>query len=505
MGGALRVLAVLILAILFLIPVALPAAGRGEEDLENVRALRRRLTPDAEEVIWRFAVGVVVAEGASPTDHPLFGSFVRVLQDTVEGIPERYLSAEERGSWGERVVHDQRRRLLGRIDRRVETLDRRSLESGAADTAVSAGTVRADPEYRSLREELRILELLRQEPLEIPETAQLRAVREEFRYRRVLHGPAATADALDVDTLLYLLVDPVEDLLFLRVRAYHRLTGVDREVLRLVATPEDMPRRLEGSRRALVQELTGRDLAALEVSVVDAVGMPEETARIRLGDELLAMGRLEEPFLLPGEYRVRASTDDGRTVEEVLQLQEGERRVVSLSLPETTARTVRIETTPPGARVYQGALWVGITPVEIPRPSVPREFTISLRGYYDSRVQLGPDSPDRVRRSLVTTDTDWYGQVTESRTRFYRSFGAFALSLGVPILINGMYQNMGGLFPGGVARSDLSASAQDDALSQANALLVGYYAGVGLSTALFGNMVWRLVQYIRTAQEYHVR
>ncbi|MCG8478014.1 MAG: hypothetical protein MI724_02885, partial [Spirochaetales bacterium] len=139
------------------------------------------------------------------------------------------------------------------------------------------------------------------------------------------------------------------------------------------------------------------------------------------------------------------------------------------------------------------------------RPTQETSYTIAREGYYDSRVVVGPDSPSRIERVLIAADGDWVESVERSRDRFYRSFGAFVLSVGVPILINGVYQNYTGLYPGGVARSDLSQEEQDRLQPQVDALFYGYYVGIGLSAGLFANMIWRLVDYVQTAQGYHTR
>lgn len=476
------------------------AAGRGEEDSQAVAELRRRLVP--EDLSWSYAVGVVVAEEYTDAHRPQLGSFVRIVADAIGGAPVRYLSSGERLRLAERIIQEEERRLVRRIDERRELLDRRYLTSSARDPINPHAE---DAQLHALRQELRILGMVEPDQLSLPETATLHPVDDEHRYRRVLQTPAALAGELDVDTLLYLTVVPLDELLFLRVHSYDSLSGRTREIVRLIGSAEDMPRLLEAADTLLVGEVAAREPAGLIVTVSDEKGMPDDSARIRLNGELLGVGRLDERFLPPGEYSLSVVTGDGREVRETIELDGGERRTLAITLPSITRAVVRIESDPPGAHVYEGALWSGMTPLEIFRPAQPREYTISMKGHYDSRVQLGPDSPDRVHRSLVPTETDWYASVTNSRDRFYRSFGAFALSLSVPILINGMYNNLGGLFPGGVARSDLTEAEEDAYLARADRLLMGYYVGVGLSTTLFANMVWRVVQYVRTAQEYHDR
>ncbi|TVR69152.1 MAG: hypothetical protein EA427_08990 [Spirochaetaceae bacterium] len=476
------------------------AMGRGETDQDRARAMRRDLTP--EEVVWRYALGTVVAEDHSQADRLQLGSYVRILEDALSDVPLRYLTVGEQRSWSDRIIRQERLRLRRNLDERTQTLDRGRLESGVEHPD---NRWEEDTRVRELLESLRILGIVEGGPLRLPETARLELVRGEHQYRRILAGPAAAADGRNVDMLLYLTVVSLEDLLFLRIRSYNRLAGTDREIARIVATAEEMPRRLEDMAGVLTREVSGRELADLLVQVTDSEGMPEESARIRLNDTLVGVGRAEERFLLPGEYSVSIATGDGRQVSQSVLLTAGEQRRLLVELPPHRGGMIRLESDPPGAKVYQGALWSGETPLDVPRPTESREYTLSMKGYYDSRVQLGPDSPSRVSRNLVHTDTDWYGEVTDTRNRFYRSFGAFALSLSAPILLNGMYQNLGGLFPGGEARSDLTAEEQEKYLGRANTILVGYYVSFGLSTALFGNMVWRLTQYIRTAQEYHYR
>lgn len=481
-------------------PVLLPAMGRGETDEGKVRAMRRDLTP--EELVWRYAVGVVVTEEYAEEDRLQLGAYVRIVENALRDAPLRYLTDRERGGWSDRLLREERRRLRTNLDERFQTLDRSRLEQGSG-----TGETRREEDLRvrELREALRILDLVAEDPLILPAEAQLELVREDHQYRRLLAGPRAAAETRDVDLLLYLSVVPVEELLFLRIRSYNRFTRIDREIARVVASPEDMPRRLEERVAALVREVAGRELASLLVHVTDERGLPAEDARIRLDDSLIGVGHAEERFLLPGGYSLQIVTSDGRRVDQDILLLGGEVRRLAVELPPRAAAMILLESDPPGARVYEGSLWTGITPLEVPRPADPREYTISLKGYYDSRVQLGPEGPSRVSRTLVHTDTDWYGQVTDTRNRFYRSFGAFALSLSVPILLNGVYQNLGGLFPGGEARADLSAEEQEKYLRRANNVLVGYYVSFGVSTALFGNMMWRLTQYVRTAQEYHYR
>ena len=164
-----------------------------------------------------------------------------------------------------------------------------------------------------------------------------------------------------------------------------------------------------------------------------------------------------------------------------------------------------ITSNPPGASVYRGVVWQGFTPLAVPRHPQPTAYTLSRDDYYDSRLEIGPNSPDIVERILISREYDWEAETKASRDRFYRSFGWFALSVGVPIILYGTYQDYAGLYPDGVARGDLSAAEQERLQREVNAVFYGYYGSIALSGGLFANMIWRLVQYVQTAQGYHTR
>ncbi len=143
--------------------------------------------------------------------------------------------------------------------------------------------------------------------------------------------------------------------------------------------------------------------------------------------------------------------------------------------------------------------------MRIPRPDELTSYSIVKENYYDSRLELSSTSPQNVETVLVSRGYDWEEETRLSRERFYRSFGLFSLSVGVPIILYGAYQDYTGLFPSGSVRPDLSDEERQRVVREGSALFYGYYGGIALSAGFFGNMIWRLVDYIRTAQGYHTR
>ena len=497
--GLPRTVLLLCLTGLSLSPSSVAAGGSGE----SAPALERQqllagIVP--EDRMWDVAVGLVVGEELVGRDLPAVGSWVQILRDAIDEVPRRYLTEEDRLSLqeallGQRIAAVQRD--LDRLRRaaEIQAIRRNPTVAPSGSAGVSTAT-----------ETLQLLRDIDPASIPLPETLPVRVSREEYRFRRTLAGPDAWAEDAGVDSLIYLVVEPLDELTLITVRNYSRWSSPrDREITRVVAPPGQILSRLETAAATVVRDLVSRDLAAISVTVVDPENMPLPTARVFLDREPLGFAPVTRRFLQPGSYRLVALTDDQRRVERLVEVVAGETQAVTLQVDRVVRETVEVRSVPAGARVYAGAVWQGFTPLEMPVPRRTMELTLALEDYYQSRVTLNPDSSEVIERILVPLAADWEGQVVDARERMYRSIGFFIVSLAVPIVANGLYDDTGSLFPDGLARSDLNAEEQQAALDRADAIFWTYYGGVALSTGLFGNMLWRIVRYVRTAQQYHDR
>ncbi|MFN7702281.1 MAG: PEGA domain-containing protein, partial [Deltaproteobacteria bacterium] len=68
-----------------------------------------------------------------------------------------------------------------------------------------------------------------------------------------------------------------------------------------------------------------------------------------------------------------------------------------------TAPPIRLETTPPGADIVMDGAVLGVTPMEVPRPSAGgfTTITLRLRGYRDETIGLLETTPLLVSRDLT--------------------------------------------------------------------------------------------------------
>jgi hypothetical protein len=176
---------------------------------------------------------------------------------------------------------------------------------------------------------------------------------------------------------------------------------------------------------------------------------------------------------------------------------------VELSLEPVQAGTVRIESTPTGADVYLGSIWQGVTPITLDRPGAARTVILSREGFLDETVVLSEEVPNRVSRELVPDPGNWPEVVQERRDRFYRAFGWFALSIPVPVMLNGMYQDIAALYPGGQPSPELSEAEANRLAGTANTMLWSARGTAVVSAGLFVNMMVHLIRYTRAGEYAH--
>lgn len=478
---------------------AVSAGGVTEEERLRAEILATLSMAEREYAV---VVAAVVDERADPAGAGALGSYAEILRDALLEVPRRYLPDDERRAIREaRIAEELNEARLSR-DARLQELERGSIATPAERDPVDRAE---DKPLAELDGRIAALETIEPWDVTLPPVVPVDLLDLAPVFRRGAPDPEVMARETGADLLFTLIVEELGELRMLTIYGY--LSALDQnEVLgRVISEPENLPTRFEENLPGLLAALTARELGSVSVRVVGADGLPDVEARIRLDGRLIGVGEAEEGYLPVGEYTLSASRSDGRSVARRISISEGELYTVTLAIPAVSAPPVTLLSRPAGAAVYEGAIWRGYTPLALPRPIDQVEYRIVGEGYHESRLSLTQDTPPVVERVLIDIDYDWEAQVESDRRRFYRSFGAFAVSLAGPILINGALQNLTGLYPTGVPRSDLSTEEQDDLENQVDTLVYAYYGSLALSSGLFGHMIWRLVQYVQTAGEYHRR
>ncbi|MFW6329659.1 MAG: PEGA domain-containing protein [Alkalispirochaetaceae bacterium] len=310
------------------------------------------------------------------------------------------------------------------------------------------------------------------------------------------------AEESEADLVIYGELERSDEYLFLTLYEYNYHLRRERLLGSTASLAEEFPTNLDELIQATRTLVAGRPVASL---TVDLTGFEPGRGEVIVDGVSQGFGSLTVPILPLGAREVRVIHPAIEPIERtVLVGLSGENRI-EITIPSPRTGYVSLVTDPPGADIYVDSRWQGVTPFLLERPPEQRQVRLSLEDYYDSQLLLSPASPTLLRRELLPRQIVWEDVVEEKRERFYRSFGWFVLSLPAPIILNGVYGNLTTLFPDGSTRTGLSTQEAEERLDQANTLFYSYYATLGVSVALFGNMLFRLIDYIRTGEGYHDR
>lgn len=108
-------------------------------------------------------------------------------------------------------------------------------------------------------------------------------------------------------------------------------------------------------------------------------------------------------------------------------LQPEQRTELILEAPVTSVGTLRLETEPPGAFLYQDSRYLGPSPQTIERPLVTHRIRAEAPGWADLAWEVGPQSPEVVFKTLHPPTTP--PSVPDAKDRFYVALAAFSFSL----------------------------------------------------------------------------
>ncbi len=465
------------------------ASGRAESAAEVE-------IPEDERDEYLVGFQVFSGEELSEQNRLLVRTIPRLLRERLSVLPEHELSEAEQEAVARSLLEEailkagneldaavvaraELRFEIGREDerrRRIEAAEEKVAEARAKLEAVRA----VDPDR---------IEIAGRKPISVdeedaepfaPDRPAVRLAREE-----------------DLDLLITGALEEVDGSIVVEVEAYNRF--LERIVYqdRFVGGAGESDALVAPIRAGLAEVLLGRPWGTLSV-----LTSRDDTA-IYVDDRLVGFGAVTIDYARTGRREVRVSRDGISERRQVVSVAPSETAEVDLTLEPVQAGTVRIESTPTGVDVYLGSIWQGVTPITLDRPGAARTVILSREGFLDETVVLSDEAPDRVSRELVPDPGNWPEVVQERRDRFYRAFGWFALSIPVPVMLNGMYQDIAALYPGGQPSPELSEAEANRLAGTANTMLWSARGTAVVSAGLFVNMMVHLIQYIRVGQYAH--
>lgn len=442
---------------------------------------------DARES-WIVGISAFRGEGLDPADAWLAWSVPLLLRDQVAGLAVHDLDAAGREALARAAVARERRALLASIERLRDARDAAALEGTPAALSGAASTL---AEAMARLERLddfapSAVGVAERKPIvfkEGPEPGLLLAV--PFGSR------AEAAEREDVDLLVGGSVREASGYVVVDVWAWDAARGGIVLAWRDAAPREELYDRLAEAGRDLTGVLLGRPWASLEVTAdppgtsVLVDGKPPGTGRTRFDD------------LAPGSHEVRASAPGHSSEVRTVELAAETVTILAISLESEDLGTIQVTSEPPGADAWLDAVWQGTTPLAMPRPGERARLVVALPDGPEAALTVGPDSPAQVSFTLALDAPGAEAARKLARDRFYGAFGWLVLSLPVP------YYSYSWAVDWAAEARRLAAGGDASGAQRAADIGTGFYwaylGSLGVSVALAGWTVYRIVRYVSAA------
>jgi len=466
--------------------------------------------PADPEEEWSVAFANFQGTALSPEHEYLTHSLPLLLRERLSAVHTHFFGEEERTGY-QRWILDQEKRRLGQAlqllrEERDELLFReltpaaRSEQLGGVDERIREAVSRlnavggADPEI-----------------VPFPDSKPIRYVQDDGGALAAGGASVAGGDTPDtlvetpvlsplrvarrqqVNLLVWGALEEIQGYLYLEIRAVDAHLGRERFYYRGAAQPEELAERLEGAATELSRTLWGRDWASLVVETT-----PPD-ARVFVDGAYLGRAPVEIDYLVPGSVEIKAEAPGYRVELLRIDLPPYVQTRTAIVLEVRPEAPLLLSSEPAGASVYEGSTWLGRTPLTVQRPDSPSRFLLRLEGYPEQVLYLGPQSEDSVSVLFQVDRPEPVELQTQRRNRFYTAFGVFAASVPLPFFLWAAASDAYAAHEQAVRLGTIPVSEVERLADQYNGLYSGYAATLGVSVALFVNMMVYLIQYIRSA------
>jgi hypothetical protein len=293
------------------------------------------------------------------------------------------------------------------------------------------------------------------------------------------------------DAFLVGKIAPFHGRLYISVKLYTRYTGGFQYEDGVIFSNDQMVQVVDELAKRLVNAVSEAPPASLAVHTI-----PEE-AILLVDGAFAGRGEAGPQEYPPGAVDIESFADNHQPLSISLELSEGERAEVHLNLQPLTQRALTLQSAQE-AKVYQGGLYQGETPlpVAIPQDTLEHIHLETTDGKAASVVIQKPDgavsSPTALTLTLQPDYSAEEQRVEKSRRRFYSAYGRFWIALPIAFVING------------IASAHIKAYNRTGNPDLYDGALARYYISIGTSVVAgvaLTETFYRVFRYIWTSGE----
>jgi PEGA domain len=304
----------------------------------------------------------------------------------------------------------------------------------------------------------------------------------------------------DLDLLINGTVEKLDNMFYLNIEAVMQHSEEPVFTISEIVSEEEINETLSEAAPGLRTVVLGRSWSELTVTALPG------NALLLIDGDSKGVGTMHLNDLEPGFVTLSVISTGYKSDVRQIYLTSSASQSVNIELEKGGSSSLSLISDPPGADVYFGALWVGQTPLYTDFPVKQSQIRISkenhLSFYADSAsiegnsltVQLGADLLDKQKELQLR------------KNKFYKSLGWFSMSVALPLVLSGVYQNLNNRYYKYAQdyNSTLNPDSYDKALEYKTKSDIAYYSlwgGVAISSGLLVNTIFKLRDYIRAAEK----
>lgn len=303
-----------------------------------------------------------------------------------------------------------------------------------------------------------------------------------------------------LDMLICGTVERLDDLFFLELSCYKQ-TSPEAVFIWSGTGPEDQLNiLLDEATDELRTELLGRSWAALRVEA-----QPKDSL-IMLDGKTIGVGDVFVRAEAPGYKTLKISRGGYESLVKQIYLPSMKFMEFSVALEKGVEENFYFLSEPPGADVYFGSQWMGTTPFYSSKPDFNNNVKISLDGFAPFQTPSWKLEGESITVQLSRLAYDKQDALDTAKKRFYRSLGWLSISMALPLVMYGIYQNQYSMYynyandwtSGGIQADYDKAMDSYDSSELTYKLFLG---GLAVSGGLLVNTLFKLKNYINAAEE----
>ncbi len=460
---------------------------------------------------WRVAlVGVQIDDfdNLSPEQQHAVFTFISLLRVILKQADTRHLSTYEYYLAREFIKTATLESLREKLENIRIKLDIDALSSEKKETWIKRFNARK--EVRKVQKNIKKISKIKVTDVPLDNILDVRYI-EQSEYTTIPLTPdfRMLANALNAQQIFYFTLNMVAEYMVITVYSYNIILDASVEVMKTTVDPTNIQAIQNSMSNTVQAAVLGYPVGALTIRTVTISQDGEEIvlndASIILDGELVGFGEVQINNLWVGVHSIIVLyNDQQRTL--TMSLLKDEKAMRTVIFDSKLDQTITINTNPSDAKVYINSEWVGNTPLVLVRTLKTKQLEIKYVGYITARISLTRNTPAIIKIPLILTNAiPLKRRLKKSRDQFYTAFSIFAVSLALPVVLNGFYLSETAALLAFKKGSRITSGEFTKASTKRDALYYSYIGTAVLSGALSIYAFVELSRYLKVASEYHER